>query len=739
MKKFINSIGLQEKLIEFTPEIKYNNIFLIKTFDELMQLLKHIDTKNYTLLLYLNKNEINDILYNEDKIVPIINECIDNNSLKSIFYLAAAINNNKFIINYSYDSSFIKKVYSWIENEKNALKKYILSILFDSILDNYQDLSKTEDSTSSDELTKFSEEIKNNIKTPKEIFDEFKINISQKISENQEDISKIENIYNKIIIFLIQNKKFDDYGYAKNILEQLDLENIELTYKMYEAIKKLFDENYKKDYIDNYKIKNIDDLFNEKIANFYTILFKYILKNSIYIYNINFLLDVKKSILEILDKDYITITNALKIKTSEKEKDNLNFKIKIILKTFLDSEYYTSKNIFALLEEILKYFKNFYFKSKEKEINEINQILSLKNKEGCIKYIQLYAEAKKQNKRYNILKYIFDSKNKNFTEESFLKDVVNKWERQEISIKEKKSNIKKNKFWKEIFNYFNDEKNRDDILGIFKQDEIDSFIKNYNLITNLGIILTYYKNYLFESKQEEIKLLSKNNDNLEADKFLVDLEIAKIKNDLYDFISKVFKINNDTKTEKEVEFKLKEWENIKKMLEEEKYKFEDDDIKIGLFVYFNNEKNIETRNKILNEKGYKFLIKQRKEVEDVILNYYEIFLPKTKKDEIESIKNGKITDSNLMDYFKAKIMNLRKPIIFNLLDKEKTNNEEEIKKAKEKWEKIEKDINSKNFGNIGHNDRQKIIKFFQNKDDEKYTFIKKIFDIQTINEFLKFK
>ena len=201
MKKFINSIGLQEKLIEFTPEIKYNNIFLIKTFDELMQLLKHIDTKNYTFLLYLNKNEINDILYNEDKIVPIINECIDNNSLKSIFYLAAAINNNKFIINYSYDSSFIKKVYSWIENEKNALKKYILSILFDSILDNYQELSNTEDSTSSEELTKFSEEIKNNIKTPKEIFDEFKINISQKISENQEDISKIENIYNKIIIF----------------------------------------------------------------------------------------------------------------------------------------------------------------------------------------------------------------------------------------------------------------------------------------------------------------------------------------------------------------------------------------------------------------------------------------------------------------------------------------------------------------------------------------------------------
>jgi hypothetical protein len=145
-----------------------------------------------------------------------------------------------------------------------------------------------------------------------------------------------------------------------------------------------------KDYIDYYKFKNIDDLFNEKNANFYFILIKYIFKNNIYIYNINFLFNAKKSILELLDKDYITITNALLLKTSEKDKESLNFKIKTILNTFLDSKYYATKSNFDLLEEILKYFKNFYFKSKEKEINEIKQILIKKNKEGFIKYISYY-------------------------------------------------------------------------------------------------------------------------------------------------------------------------------------------------------------------------------------------------------------------------------------------------------------------------------------------------------------
>jgi hypothetical protein len=67
------------------------------------------------------------------------------------------------------------------------------------------------------------------------------------------------------------------------------------------------------------------------------------------------------------------------------------------------------------------------------------------------------------------------------------------------------------------------------------------------------------------------------------------------------------------------------------MLDEERFEIKDDDIKIGLFIYFNKEKNIESHDKILKEKSYQFLINQRKEVEVVILNYYTSFFPQTKK------------------------------------------------------------------------------------------------------------
>ena len=169
------------------------------------------------------------------------------------------------------------------------------------------------------------------------------------------------------------------------------------------------------------------------------------------------------------------------------------------------------------------------------------------------------------------------------------------------------------------------------------------------------------------------------------------------------------------------------------MLDEERFEIKDDDIKIGLFIYFNKEKNIESRDKILKEKSYQFLINQRKEVEIVILNYYTFFFPQTKKKEIESIANGKIGDEDLMEYTTAKNMILRKPIIFSLFDIKADTNENEIKVGKEKWEQIEKDLNNKKFNNIDARTRTKLNKLFKEN-----TFIKEIFSNEIIDAFLKF-
>ena len=730
MRKYYDAVGLQVKLNEFTPEIKDNNIFLLDSFEEIIKLLNNVDIGDYTMVLYLNKTKIDKLLYDEDKVIPILNECMNKDYLKSMFYLVLAIKSSQFIINYSYESALIKKVYLRIKDEQKPLRKYISCILFDIILDNYQELNNTEESFSSDEFVRMSEEIENFIKEQRQILQTLNINFLV-----QNEIIEVENLYNEIIISLIKNKKLDAYEYSKDIMEQLDLNNIELSINMYEALKKLFDEKYKEDYIDNYKIKKLDNLLNEKIVNFYFILFKYIFKNSIYIYNIKFLLENKKSVLEILEKED---TKILEIMSSNEEKENLKFKTKFILKRFLDSEYYNPKDVFYMLKEVLKYFNNFYFQSKSKEIEDIEQILQKKDEERCKKYTNEYLNAKKLNKRFNILKYINDCKTEKFTENYFSKNIIKFWKVHEDFIHDKKSNISKLKFRKEIFNYFTDEKNKTDILRIFRKDEIDFYIKNYFSKMNLETIKTYYKNFYFESKKEEIELLSQNKENIDVERYMKDLELAKKMNYFYTFFSKIFKIDSDKVTEKEVHSKLKEWENIEKMLDEEKFEIEDDNIKIRLFIYFNNEKNKQSHNKILNEKSYGFLIEQRKEVEDVILNYYQIFFPDTKKKEIESIKNGKINDEDLIEYITAKKINLRKPLIFSLLDEESNNHEKEMKIIVEKWEQIEKDINNRDFINIKINDKQKIIKFFQNKDNEDNEFIKEIFNEEIIDEFLNF-
>ena len=734
LKKMLNlydKIRLQTKLLEFTPEIKENNIYLLKSYEDTIKLLNNVNTSDYIMALYLNKTKINQILYEEDKIIPIKNESMNKDCLKSMFYLVLAIKNQNFIINYSYESALIKKLYLIIKNEKNELKKYILYFLFDIILDNYQELNNTEESFSSDELEKISEEIKSHIEEQKQFLNNItKINIISNEQDKEKELNEIEEIYINIVISLIKNKKLDDYEYSKDIMEQLDLENIELTNKMYEEIKKLFDENIKEDYINYYQFKNIDNLFNERFVNFYFILFKYVFKNSIYLYNIDFLFETRKAIIDNIQKDYSKIKEIISL---NEEKESLNSKIKFILKRFLDSEYYISKDEFDMLKEVLNYFNNFYFQSKNKEIREIEQILRNKDKKGYSQYMAHYMNARNQNKRFNILKYISDSKNIKFTEKNFLNNVVKFWKSHEEFIHDKKSNISKLKFKKEIFNYFTEEKNKFDILSIFKQDEIDFYIKNYQMMLDLTIIKTYYQNYFFESKKDEIEILPQIKDNLEVEKYLKDLELAKKRNGLYEFFSKVFKIDNDTKTEKEVQLKLKEWESIEKMLDEERFEIKDDDIKIGLFIYFNKEKNIESHDKILKEKSYQFLINQRKEVEVVILNYYTSFFPQTKKKEIESIANGKIGDEDLMEYTTAKNMILRKPIIFSLFDIKADTNENEIKVGKEKWEQIEKDLNNKKFNNIDARTRTKLNKLFKEN-----TFIKEIFSNEIIDAFLKF-
>ena len=95
-----------------------------------------------------------------------------------------------------------------------------------------------------------------------------------------------------------------------------------------------------KEYLEEYKIKKYDDLFNNKIINFYYTLFRYIIKNDYYIYQIPFLLEtrnkIKKLIKENLKQFYNSISNL---------RNNEKHKIVYYLRFFIEYEYYLNESI----------------------------------------------------------------------------------------------------------------------------------------------------------------------------------------------------------------------------------------------------------------------------------------------------------------------------------------------------------------------------------------------------------
>ena len=157
----------------------------------------------------------------------------------------------------------------------------------------------------------------------------------------------------------------ENYENIVNILKQLDIGNINITETMFNELNKFLN-NQK--YINNYYIKNIIDLDNTEIINFYYLLFKYILKNPIYIYHIKFLFQIRKNI----------ITNIQK----SNEKCQANFKNKeqkeYVIRFLLDSEYYYLKynsnnnnnNIQDNSNQLSTVLKN----TKQDNISENNEI-----------------------------------------------------------------------------------------------------------------------------------------------------------------------------------------------------------------------------------------------------------------------------------------------------------------------------------------------------------------------------
>ena len=143
------------------------------------------------------------------------------------------------------------------------LSKIIIDLIY-----NYRGSDEYNENMDRFELEEIEKEngliIKNNIA----IFKEINLNL------NEDDIliKNVDEIYAEIINALIRSKKVEDFEYAYNVLEQLDLKNIDLTKTIFESL--MNEQNCIKDY----EINNIEDLNDEKKVNFYYLLLEFIFK-----------------------------------------------------------------------------------------------------------------------------------------------------------------------------------------------------------------------------------------------------------------------------------------------------------------------------------------------------------------------------------------------------------------------------------------------------------------------------
>ena len=338
---------------------------LISDFEEIKNILnkKECNLK----LLYFNKKNIHAILYKSDRVINI-NE-LKISELSDYFYLISLIEDDNDIVNYEYDFNFIKNIYDkQLVNEKNNKLKIILSIIILKLISNYKGTNYYDEAEDYTKIAEISKKIRTIINDCD--MEDFDLDLEGIDEGNINKKVKIYKIYSDIINKIILSDKIDNNEYVNNILIKelnlLDFQKIYITKNILEELTKTLNEN--NDKIKKYIIKDLKNFSKNSIINFYFILFKYILKNTIYLYKIPLLLESRKNFLNIIKTNLKEICNIYNI--------NNNNKFKYIIEFFTDSKYYE--------KYIISYINKKEQNEQIKSVKKIDLSVSSKISKGVI-------------------------------------------------------------------------------------------------------------------------------------------------------------------------------------------------------------------------------------------------------------------------------------------------------------------------------------------------------------------
>ena len=260
---------------------------LIGSYQDIENILlnKEINIIEY---IYLNKERINQILYDEETNIKIEQNYLV--KFSDYIYLYYILAESRDVVNYIFEIELIDAFNDILLATKSKIKMIILSKLEIFFIDYYFEQKDDEKIKKYEDMKNKCKQIINvNINYLKE--DIADLNIDNLLSDD------IENIYTEIIKSLIINGKLNDSDKTIKLLDDLEIKHIRLNKKFYDNLSKILIEKN----LNKYKISDIDDISDENKMNFYRILFEYILKSSDYIFYNSFLLETRKKIIEIIN------------------------------------------------------------------------------------------------------------------------------------------------------------------------------------------------------------------------------------------------------------------------------------------------------------------------------------------------------------------------------------------------------------------------------------------------------
>ena len=448
-------------------------IQIIENYEDLMNIIGEVNSvpnENIFEFLFSYKSDIHSsILYKEEASINIDDFNLKN-SFGEYYYLDLLIMEDEEIAYYEYSFDFVNNYYNILKlinsKKEGRFQKIVNSKILLDIVNNFCGLDNYDEDINGKDIDNIKNEINEIISNNIDFLKELNLDINEDYFKSR----KLDKIYEEIIISLIKNNKFTDYNYVYRIMDEMALAEIRIGMTMLGSLQETLDKN--KDYMIPYLIQSKDDLYLESKINFYYILFKYILKSQIFIYQFPFLIETRNIILNMIKLHRISY-------------DNLNqeilVRLKYILETFADSEHYFEnkeevKEEVIKLKEILNYYEHYCFESKKEDIERIKEHIKTQNVKS--EYLNEYEKAVEYNNFYPIIKELYYTHNnkKEIDSEKNLIENQKKWESIYNSIKNGKfQKLKKKDI---LYQYISDEGNKDIVEKIFTKKEIESFVNH---------------------------------------------------------------------------------------------------------------------------------------------------------------------------------------------------------------------------------------------------------------------